>query len=779
MTELDPQARADRLLEQMTLDEKLAQLCCVWAAALLGPDGFDEARAREAMPLGIGEVTRIGGSTGLEPDESARLANRIQHYAMNQTRLGIPVLIHEEAVGGYSARGATVFPQAIALASSWDPALVEEIAGAIREELRSVGARHALAPVLDVARDPRWGRLEETYGEDPVLCGVLGTAFVKGLQTSDLRNGVLATGKHFAAHSISDGGRNHGVVNLGPRELREVYAEPFAAAIRDAGLASVMHSYSSIDGVPAAASPELLRELLRDELGFDGVVVADYFGVVLLLLHHGVAEEPAGAAALALRAGIDIELPATACYGTPLREALEQSRVAPAFVDEAVRRVLLAKLSLGLFDAPYVDENRAGRVLDSVEHRELAGRAAETGVVLLTNDGVLPLPRDLARIAVIGPGADDPRLLQGDYHYPAHQEMIYAPVGGALLDDELGPVPAMPPAYEAGPYYTQHVTVLDAVRSTVSTETEVVYERGSDVTGDDERGVEAAADAARAADIAVVVVAGRSGLHPESTVGEGRDATDLRLPSVQRSLVQRVAATGTPTVVVVLSGRAHQLTDLAASAGALLQAWPLGEEGGTAVARILFGIVNPAARLPVSLPRSVGQLPSHSAQRRGGDRSMFWGDYTDSPRTPLFPFGHGLSYTTFAYDELSVEAATTADLVSVTVRVSNTGDRDGAEVVQLYASDLVATAVRPERQLVGFARVELQRGQTRVVEFEVDPSRLAFFDGQMRFVVEPGEFEFAVGGSSIDLRAAQRTTIAGDVRVLRQRDVRATAGRVI
>ncbi len=424
--------RASDLIDRMDLDEKLAQLGAVRFPDLINGDRFDEGAALQVIPHGIGHVTRIGATTGLRPAQSAELVNQIQRLVVERTRLGVPVIVHEESLAGYSARDATVFPQAMALASGWDPELVEEVASVVRRQLLAVGARHSLAPVLDVARDPRWGRLEETYGEDPVLAGVLGTAFVRGMQTNDLFHGVLATGKHFLAHSLSEGGRNHAPVQIGPRELREVYAEPFAATIREAALASVMSSYSCIDGLPGSGSAEVLTDLLRGELGFDGVVVADYFAVTLLTSYHRVAGDRSEAAIKAITAGLDLELPALDCYGEPLKAAIANGRVAVDAVDAAVRRVLRSKLRLGLFESPYVDTGRVSAVFEDPENVALARRAATRGIVMLSNDGVLPLRPDLGVVALIGPAADDRRLLQGDYHYPAHQELIFASSAGPV-----------------------------------------------------------------------------------------------------------------------------------------------------------------------------------------------------------------------------------------------------------------------------------------------------------------------------------------------------------
>ena len=490
--------RVDDLINRMDLDEKLAQLGAVRFPDLMRGERFDEGAAMAAIPHGIGQVTRIGATTGLEPAQSAELFNEIQRLVVEHTRLRIPVVAHEESLAGYCARGATVFPQALGLACSWDPGLVHEVASVARRQMLAVGARHCLAPVLDVARDPRWGRLEETYGEDPVLAGVLGAAYVRGMQTDDLSRGVLATGKHFVAHGLSEGGRNHGPVQIGPRELREVYAEPFAAAIRDAGLGSVMSSYSCIDGLTGSGSVEILTRLLREELGFEGIVVADYFAVSLLTSYHRVAADRSEAAVKAITAGVDLELPALDCFGAPLKAAVNAGKVPIAVIDTAVRRVLTAKMRLGLFEAPFVDLSLVKAVFLDPANAALARRAATRAIVLLANNGLLPLPAHVSKVAVIGPAADDRRLLQGDYHYPAHQELLLDSSGAlasesaALVatysqsvgdigrpssvpdagkDDDISDLIYLPSgkgAFKPGDYYTEHITPLAGLRAALA-----------------------------------------------------------------------------------------------------------------------------------------------------------------------------------------------------------------------------------------------------------------------------------------------------------------------
>lgn len=768
----DPQAsleeRVENLLSLMTLDEKLAQLGCLWSTSFVRAGAFDPEEVARQMPHGIGQVTRIGAATGLRPHESATFMNAIQRVALERTRLGIPVIVHEEATGGFSHRDATVFPQSLALAASWNPALLTEVAEVIRAQMLAVGARHALAPVLDVARDPRWGRVEESFGEDPVLIGTLGSAYVRGLQSDNLCQGVAATGKHFLGYARSDGARNWGPVQLGPRELREVYAEPFAAVIRNAGLATMMNSYTSVDGLPCAGSPAILTDLLRGELGFTGAVVADYDSVNQLMDYHRVAATPGEAGRLALLAGLDMELPALDCFGEPLKAEVEAGRLPLEVLDTAVRRVLRLKFQLGLFEHPFVDVENVHEIFQTPEQRALARRAVAEATILLTNDGVLPLVPTLKRIAVIGPGAHDERLLQGDYHYPSHQEIIYLATQEANIAGLN--TPQAEGNYMPGPYFTPHVTPLMGLREALP-DVEITYAKGCEVLGNDFSDFPAAARLAREADVAVVVVAGKSGLQRPVTVGEGNDATNLDLTGVQNELITALAGTGTPLVVVVLSGRVHTLGQITPLANALLQLFPAGEEGGHGLADVLTGKVNPAARLPVTLPRSIGQVPIFAGQRAGGDRIPLFGDYVDSPATPLFAFGHGLSYTSFAYSDLRIRGGEITEPVAITIDVANTGEVAGDEVVQLYVRDDVASVARPERLLLGFARVSLTPGQCRQVTFTVHPSRLAFYDARMRFVTEPGSFTFSIGASSVDIRAEQTLALEGPLVEYRQREI--------
>jgi beta-glucosidase len=497
---------------------------------------------------------------------------------------------------------------------------------------------------------------------------------------------------------------------------------------------------------------------------------------MLLQVWHRVAADKPEAARRALEAGLDVELPAFDCYRA-IPKLVADGALDERVIDRSCARALAQKIRLGLFERPYVDAAAAAACFDTADDRGLARTAASRSVCLLTNDGVLPLSRDLRVIAVVGPAADDPRLLQGDYHYPAHLEIIYLGAEGrGAATDEVGRtfLPEAGGAFAPGPHFVRHVTPLEAVRAMASARTHVRHARGCDVSDPDPSGIEDAVAAARDADVAIVCVGGRSGLTRACTTGEARDATDLGLPGVQQRLVEAVMATGTKTVVVLVSGRVHALPWIAEHAAALVQAWLPGEEGGNGIADVLFGAVCPSGRLPVSMPRSVGQVPVHYRHRAGGGRAAFHGDYADAPTTPLFAFGHGLSYTSFAYADLQVRASTTGAPLEVACTITNAGRRHGEEVVQLYVRDDVASVARPDRMLVGFARVPLAPGERRTVRFRVHPSRLAFYDDAMRFVVEPGTFRIMVGASSADVRLDETVTLSGETASYRQAAIVAT-----
>ncbi|MGJ4846251.1 glycoside hydrolase family 3 N-terminal domain-containing protein [Leifsonia sp. Le1] len=764
----DVSERVRALHARMTLEEKLAQIVGYWLDqnGLVAPMQGEMAAAQDAKGSladvtrhGIGHYTRVYGTRPVEPAERAAWLWNEQRRLKRETRLGIPALVHEECLTGLATWKAATFPTPLAWGASFDPELVEEVGAAIGDSMKQLGIHQGLAPVLDVIRDPRWGRVDECIAEDPYLVGTVGTAYVRGLQES----GVHATLKHFLGYSSSRAGRNHAPVHAGPREIADVFLPPFEMAILDGGARSVMNSYTEIDGVPVAADPGLLTGTLREKLGFDGVVVADYFAVAFLEVMHAVAADRGEAAALALEAGIDIELPTGDAYLQPLADRIRSGEFDAAYVDRAVLRALAQKEELGLLDADaFEDEPPAEVDLDSPRHRELARRLAEESVVLLSNDGVLPLgsrTTPVSTVAVIGPNADRAEALQGCYSFANHV---------------LAGHPGLPLGFEIP-------TVLEALPTAFADAglplPEFVHAEGCTVEGDDESGFAAAVDAATGADLAVVVVGDQAGLFGRGTVGEGNDSESLELPGAQRRLVDAVIATGTPVVMVLLTGRPYAI-DWAlngdAAPSAVLQAFFPGEGGGPAIADILTGRVNPSGRLPVSMPRSAGAQPySYLHPILGGPS-----DVTATDSTPVLPFGFGLTYTSFAYSDFEVDAdASTDGAFAATLTVTNTGSVRGTDTVQLYGHDVTATVTRPVAQLLGYTRVDLEAGESVRVTFDVPATRLAFSDRRMVRVVEPGDVEVWAAthaAASTGLRGDEVT--GGAIVNEKQADVRHIAG---
>jgi len=745
--------RVESLLEMMTLEEKVAQLGSVWVFQLTEKGQFSSEKAGPLLRQGLGHVTRISGASDLTPREAARLANEIQRYLLEETRLGIPAIVHEEICSGLMAKEAMVYPQAIGVAATWDPDLARAMADVIRRQMRAMGAHHGLSPVLDVARDPRWGRTEETYGEDPYLVARMGTAFVEGLQGADLTQGVVATAKHFVGYSASEGGLNWAPPHLPDRELREVYLHPFEAVV-NAGAWSVMNAYHELDGIPCGAHRELLTGILRDEWGFEGTVVSDYFAVRQLASYHHLAEDGTGAAGIALDAGIDVELPGTDCYGEPLLEGIHSGGIDLDIVDTSVRRVLRSKFELGLFESSLVDPEAART--DPRPERGLARRIAEKSIVLLSNKGALPIAPDTGPIAVIGPNADDSRNLFGDYTYPAHIEALAEMQHG----DNVFGVPFTGEVSAEGAM-KQASTILEVVRKRFDN---VEYAKGCDVNTSWREGFDEAVALASRSAIAIMVMGDKAGLTTDCTSGEGRDRLSLDLPGVQEDLVWAVAETGTPMILVLVSGRPGGSVGAHEHSAAVVQAWLPGEEGAEALVDVLTGVVSPGGKLPISHPRSAGQIPVFYGHKVSGGRSHWKGDYVDGEAGPLYPFGHGLGYTTFQISNLSVtpDEAGWNDEVTVTAVVSNTGPREGDEVVQLYVRDPVASVTRPVLELKGFARVGLPAGGSRQVTFHLPIGQLGFYDREMTYVVEPGSIEVLVGTSSADLQVAGSFIVVPD-----------------
>ncbi|WP_233153596.1 beta-glucosidase [Kineosporia sp. R_H_3] len=729
-----PTDRIGDLVARMTLEEKLAQIVGFWdkgtgeAVAPMQDDFAAPALLDDVAREGLGHLTRVYGTRPVDPDERLRWLWDRQRRFVTGTRLGIPAIVHEECLTGLAAWGAATFPAPTAWGAAFDHELVERMGASIGRVMRALGVHVGLGPVLDVVRDPRWGRVEECVSEDPYLVGTVTTSYVRGLQSE----GVHATLKHFAGHSGPQSGRNFAPVHAGPRELRDVFLVPFEMAVLDGGARSVMPAYNEIDGVPVSADKGLLTDVLRGEWGFDGTVLADYFAVAFLHVLHKVAADLGDAAGQALEAGIDVELPTGDAYLAPLAAAVRSGAVDEALVDRAVRRALRQKQELGLLDATFEGEPPAAPDLDDAEHREIARRLAEESVVLLANDGTLPLagPR---RVAVLGPNADRLEAMFGCYSFVNH-----------VLPHHPGTRTGLVVA-----------TVLDALRTELAG-SDVVHVAGCDVEGDDTSGLAAARAAAQDADVAVVVVGDQAGLFGRGTVGEGNDREDLELPGVQRLLVEEVLESGTPVVLVMLTGRPYAVGWALERCAAVVQAFFPGEEGGPAVAGVLTGRVNPSGRLPVSMPRPAGGQPfSYLRPRLGTDSEV-----TSLSSAPALPFGHGLSYTQFRYEELTVLGEPTTDAgVVVSVRVCNAGAVPGDDVVQLYGHDVYASVTRPVAQLLGYRRVHLGPGEGTVVRFRVPAGRLAFTARDGRRVVEPGELELWVGTSAD--RAVQTSTVLG------------------
>ncbi|PKQ25404.1 MAG: glycosyl hydrolase [Actinobacteria bacterium HGW-Actinobacteria-4] len=736
--DIDVASKVDDLLSRMTLEEKLAQIVGFWegeegdAVAPLQGENPLTGKLEDAMEHGLGHLTRVYGTTPVNADERAAWLWDKQRHLVKQTRLGIPALVHEECLTGLSAWKAATFPTPLAWGSAFDPELVESMGALIGDSMRALGIHQGLAPVLDVVRDPRWGRVEECIGEDPYLVGTVGTSYVRGLQSS----GVHATLKHFVGYSASRAGRNFAPVHAGPRELADVLLLPFEMAVLDGNVRSVMHSYTDIDGMPVAADESLLTGVLRDQWGFDGVVVSDYFGVAFLHVLHEVARDHSDAAAQALTAGIDIELPTGDAYTAPLTQAIKDGRVDIALVDRAVRRALLQKQELGLLDETFEGPSPTGVDLDSPAHRAVARELAEKSVVLVSNNGVLPLdPTTVGKVAVIGPNAHRAAALFGCYSFANH-------------------VLAQRPGIEMG---FEAPTVLEAIRSELGKS--ATYAHGCAVNDNDTSGFDEASSIASAADVAVVVVGDHAGLFGRGTVGEGCDTDDLELPGVQRALVEQVIATGTPVVLVMMTGRPYSVGWALDSCAAVIQSFFPGEEGSGAIAGVLSGRVNPSGRLSVTLPRSAGAQPYSYLHPKLGRGT----DVTNLDSTPVAEFGHGLSYTAFAHTDLTVDAEVAADaVITASVTVTNTGQRHGEEVVQIYGHDTWASITRPVAQLLGYHRVALDPGESTVVTFNVPTTRLAFSNRSMKRVVEPGEIELWTGTCE-QRHASASVTLVGDV----------------
>lgn len=739
--------RIKDLVGRMTPEEKIGQLCCplgweMYTKTKQGvvPSELYKKRMQETPVGSFWAVLRADPwtqktlETGLNPELAAQALNALQKYAIEETRLGIPLLFAEECPHGHMAIGTTVFPTSLAQASTWNAELIRRMGETIALEARVQGATIGYGPVLDIAREPRWSRMEETFGEDPVLTSRLGVAFMEGMQGNVQNDGkhLFSTLKHFAAYGIPEAGQNGARANIGMRQVFSDYLPPFKKAV-EAGAGTIMTSYNSIDGIPCTANSYLLNDVLRGEWGFDGFVYSDLTSIEGIT-GAGVAKDNKEAAVLALQAGVDMDLGGNA-YGKNLRQALKEGSITEADLDRAVSNILRLKFRMGLFENPYVSPGQARTIVRSEGHRQLARQVARQGIVLLKNEGLLPLKKEIGSLAVIGPNADMLYNQLGDYTAPQSPENV--------------------------------VTVLEGIRNAVSPSTKVTYVKGCAVRDTTATDIPAAVRAARAADAVIVVVGGSSARDfktryvetgaatvstdaartlPDMDCGEGYDRCTLRLLGDQEKLVEAVAATGQPLIVVYIQGRTLNMNLAAEKADALLTAWYPGEQGGTAVADVLFGDYNPAGRLPVSVPRSEGQLPLFYSQ---GKRRA----YVEGAATPLYAFGYGLSYTQFEYSGLEMQEGDGGKVLqTVSCIVTNSGDRDGEEVVQLYINDPVASVSQAPILLKAFERIALKKGESKKVTFTLRAEDLSLYNREMKQVVEPGEFRVMIGAASDDIR---------------------------
>lgn len=766
--------RARKLLAQMTVAEKVAQLHAVWLQ--IEGDGtwsFRKAKSSfikpsvdepmQIMADGVGQITRPLGTRPTDAKECVRGLNAVQEFLVKRTRLGIPALAHEECLPGLMARGATQMPAAINYGASWDPELMERVAAAIGDEMVAVGSRQALSPVLDVARDARWGRTEETFGEDPYLSGCMAIGYIRGLQGDGRAIGTL---KHYVGHSFSEGGRNHAPVRIGMRELNDVFLLPFEMAVKLANAGSVMPAYHDIDGEPSSSSPYYLTKVLREQWGFDGIIVSDYDAIRFLKDHHAVASDYTEASALALKAGMDQELPSYTCYRDGLVEALKRGLVEMAEIDAAVLRVLVTKLRLGLFENPYTDEGAV--VLNTEKSKAVAREMAEKSIVLIKNDGMLPMC-DEGTTGLIGPLADDELAVFCGYSFPVHliaalrtidQSTKYARTLRESMTDHASAAGRSEVVYARGCDILikrpeeQAVFPGDAEGRTAQTESMVSF---------DESRIADAVEAASKADRIVVALGDLAGLFLTGTVGEGSDASSLELPGVQQKLLDALLDLGKPTVVVLLSGRPYNIGSAFDRANAVIQAWLPGQEGMDAITAILYGDASPGGRLPVSVPKHAGAMP------------YFYNHKVKSPGAPiqpefgaLYPFGFGLSYTEFTYEQFSVaESSVPVDgSIELSFTLANVGEQDGDEVVQLYVRDKIASLVRPIKELKGFRRISLKSKEAVRVDVRLSADMLAFTKSGLDRVVEPGEFDVMIGSSSEDIHFHETITVTGQERTL-------------
>ncbi|SFB58355.1 beta-glucosidase [Cohnella sp. OV330] len=778
--------RAADLLRRMSLEEKMGQI----VGFMPGKDPIDQLE--KDYPHGAGEVSMLFVGQLRDREAVAEQVTRIQQKIMELSEHRIPAIFHLETLTGGLMPDATVFPSGIGQASTWNPALQREMAEVIRRQARAVGASHAFAPVLDISRDSRFGRQGETYGEDPTLAAAMGVAYVSGLQNAgNLKEGMLACAKHFLGYHATQGGIHAASTPVPPRSLREVYAKPFQAAITRAGLGSVMNTYSAIDGEAVAGSRAILTGLLREEMGFDGVTVSDYTSISELHTRLKLDETETDAGERALRAGMDIELPAKACYNEQLMQRIRDGKIGIDVLDRAVDRVLIAKFELGLFEHPFPSTHLERETIFADPRKEQVGlEAARQSLILLKNNGVLPLKRTRQKIAVIGHHAASVRALFGGYTYATLAENMLgtgntmagvdfekisnlsAEEFGTLRDRFTYPgslVQIEPIQIEevTRTYYPDTRSLFDQLAQACP-ESEFTYAYGYAYAGNDTSKHDEALAAAADADLVILTLGGKHGWGLTCSTGEGIDATDIGLPACQESFIGKLAALGKPSIAIHFDGRPISSDAADRHADAILEAWNPGQYGSRAIADVLFGETNPAGRLPVTIAHNAGQIPIFYNHENGASYHVGTGNeltsYVDCPREPRYYFGHGLSYTTFEYENLRIgqEAYEPDEPLAVSVDITNSGASFGEEVVQLYIRDPYASIVRPVLQLAGFARVPLEPGETKTIIFTMEMSQFAFLDADMRWKIEAGKMEALVGASSNDIRAAGTLAIRSD-----------------
>lgn len=721
----------EEIINKMTLEEKVSQLCSVYITDLIENGEISEKLLEKELKFGIGEVSRVYGRIkNLEPEKAKEYVEKIQKFLKEKTRLGIPAIIHEECLSGFMTNKATSFPQIIGLASTFNPDIVKKMTEIIRRQMRNAGVHQGLSPVLDICYDPRWGRTEETFGEDPYLCAIMGLNYVKGLQGENLKDGIVATGKHFASYSFSEGGRNLCSVHVGERELRDIFLFPFEVCVKEGKLKSIMNAYHDIDGIPCVCSRKLFKEILRKEWGFDGIVVSDYSSIKMLNTFHSVAKDDKECAILSLTAGIDIELPRRECYPL-LIECVKEKIIDEKVIDEAVKRVLKLKKELGLFE----EKRRYFIDFDRKEDRELAYEIAKESFVLLKNDGILPL-KNIKSISFIGPSVDCARNYFGDYAYTAHLDL-------------------KTPSVECK-------TILEVFKERAK-DIEIFYEKGCEIFDFKKDNFENAIKTAEKGDVIIFVGGDRSGFSPECTCGEGKDSHNLKLPGLQEELILKLSEIKKPLILILITGRPYILTEISERVNAIVECWFPGEETGNAIFDLLFGKFSPSGRLPISFPKSVGQIPVFY-HRKHTDRN-----YVYSNSKPLYCFGYGLSYTKFEYSDFKLEPKEVRanGKFKVYVSVKNTGDMEGSEVVQLYIKKKFSSIV-PSKLLKGFCKLNLRVNEMKKIEFEVPTEILSFRDENLKIKIEEGIYEVMIGRSSEDIIFKDEVRITGS-KILRKR----------